>query len=141
MQDVIAEQTADTRMQTWLLGSFAVLALILSSVGLYGVMSYSVTQRTREIGIRMAVGASPADVLRMILVHGLRLTFGGVAFGMLLSLALSRSITGLLFGTSPFDPLVFAAVATLLAAIGSIAYLIPARRATVIDPGQALRAD
>jgi ABC-type antimicrobial peptide transport system permease subunit len=77
----------------------------------------------------------------MILLHGLHLTLGGIAFGMLLSFALSRSITGLLFGTSPFDPLVFAAVATLLAAIATIAYLIPARRATVIDPNQALRAD
>jgi predicted permease len=141
MQDVIGDQTEDTRMQTLLLGSFAVLALLLSSVGLYGVMSYTVTQRTREIGIRMAIGASPRDVLRMILLHGLRLTLGGIAFGMLLSFALSRFITGLLFGTSPFDPLVFAAVATLLAAIATIAYLIPARRATVIDPTQALRAD
>ena len=141
MQDVIADQTADTRMQTLLLGSFAALALILSSVGLYGVMSYTVTQRTREIGIRMAIGASPADVLRMILLHGLRLTLGGIVFGMLLSFALSRSITGLLFGTSPFDPVVFAAVATLLAAIATVAYLIPARRATVIDPMQALRAE
>lgn len=141
MQDVIADQTEDTRMQTLLLSGFAVLALILSSVGLYGVMSYTVTQRTREIGIRMAIGASPRDVLQMILLHGLRLTLGGIAFGMLLSFALSRSITGLLFGTSPFDPLVFAAVATLLAAIATIASLIPARRATVIDPNQALRAD
>jgi len=141
MQDVIADQTEDTRMQTLLLGSFAGLALILSSVGLYGVMSYTVTQRTREIGIRMAIGASPGDVLRMIVLHGLRLTFGGIACGMLLSFALGRSITGLLFGTSPFDPLVFGAVAMLLLAIGTIAYLIPARRATVIDPTQALRAD
>ncbi len=141
MQDVIADQTEDTRMQTLLLSGFAALALILSSVGLYGVMSYTVTQRTREIGIRMAIGASPGDVLRMILLHGLGLTLGGIACGVLLSFALSRSITGLLFGTSPFDPLVFAAVATLLAAIATIAYVIPARRATVIDPTQALRAD
>jgi predicted permease len=141
MQEVIADQTDDTRIQTFLLGGFAVLALILSSVGLYGVMSYTVTQRTREIGIRMAIGASAGDVLRMILLHGLRLTAGGIAVGLLLSFALSRSITSLLFGTSPFDPAVFAIVATLLAAIATIAYLIPARRATIIDPTHALRAD
>ena len=141
MQDVIADQSEDTRMQTLLLGSFALLALILSSVGLYGVMSYTVTQRTREIGLRMAIGAGAGDVLRMILLHGLRLTLGGIAFGLLLSFALSRSIAGLLFGVSPFDPVVFAAVAALLAAIATIAYLIPARRATTIDPTQALRAD
>jgi putative ABC transport system permease protein len=141
MREVIADQTADTRMQTLLLSGFAVIALILSSVGLYGVMSYTVTQRTREIGIRMAIGASGGDVLRMILLHGLRLTVGGIAIGLLLSFALSRSITSLLFGTSPFDPAVFATGAALLAAVATIAYLIPARRATVIDPTQALRAD
>jgi putative ABC transport system permease protein len=141
MQDVIGDQTEDTRMQTLLLGAFAVLALILSAVGLYGVMSYTVTQRTREIGIRMAIGASAGDVLRMILMHGLRLTLGGIAFGLLLSFALSLSITSLLFGTSPFDPVVFLGVATLLAVITTIAFLIPARRATIIDPTQALRAD
>jgi putative ABC transport system permease protein len=141
MREVIADQTADTRMQTLLLSGFAVIALILSSVGLYGVMSYTVTQRTREIGIRMAIGASGGDGLRMILLHGLRLTVGGIAIGLLLSFALSRSITSLLFGTSPFDPAVFATGAALLAAVATIAYLIPARRATVIDPTQALRAD
>jgi len=141
MQDVIGDQTEDTRMQTLLLGAFAVLALILSAVGLYGVMSYTVTQRTREVGIRMAIGASAGDVLRMILMHGLRLTLGGIAFGLLLSFALTLSITSLLFGTSPFDPVVFLGVATLLAVITTIAFLIPARRATIIDPTQALRAD
>jgi predicted permease len=141
MRDVIADQTEDTRMQTLLLGAFAMLALVLSSVGLYGVMSYTVTQRTREIGIRMAIGASAGDVLRMILLNGLRLTVGGIAFGLLLSFALSRSIASLLFGTSPFDPVVFAGVALLLAAITTVAFLIPARRATIIDPTQALRAD
>jgi putative ABC transport system permease protein len=141
MQDVIADQTEDTRMQTLLLGSFAALALILSAVGLYGVMSYTVTQRTREIGIRMAVGASANDVLRMILLHGLRITMGGIVFGLLLSFALSRSLTSLLFGISPFDPAVFAAVATLMVVVATLSYLLPARRATVIDPTQALRAD
>lgn len=141
MRDIIADQTEDTRMQTLLLGSFAVLALILSTVGLYAVMSYAVTQRTREIGIRMAIGASTGDVLRMILLHGLRLTASGIALGLLLSFALSRSIRSLLFGTSPLDPVVLAGVAALLAAIATIAYTIPARRATIIDPTEALRAD
>lgn len=141
MQEVMADQTENTRIQTVLLGSFAALALILSSIGLYGVTSYTVTQRTREIGIRMAIGASPADVLRMILLRGLRLTLAGLACGMLLSFALSRFIAGLLFDSRPFDPLVLAGVTILLAVISAIAYVIPARRATVIDPTRALRAD
>lgn len=139
MEEVIADDTQDARVQTMLLGTFAGLALVLAAVGLYGVMSYTVTQRTREIGIRMAVGAKANDVLRMILFQGLRLMLAGVAGGLLLASALTRSIAGLLFGTSPFDPLTFGCVAALVAAVATAAYGIPALRATYVDPMLALR--
>jgi putative ABC transport system permease protein len=115
---------------------FAALALILAAVGLYGVMSYTVTQRTREIGIRMAVGVKRTDILRMIAWQGLRLTLAGVIAGLLLAASLSRLIAGLLYGVSPLDALTFVGVATLVAAA---AYIFPARRATRIDPMLALR--
>ncbi len=139
MEQVLADDTSDARVQTILLAAFAALALVLAAVGLYGVMSYTVAQRTREIGIRMAVGARGDDVLRMILFQGLRLTLAGVVGGLLLASALSRSMAGLLFGTSPFDPLTFGCVAALLAAVATAAYGIPALRATHVDPMRALR--
>jgi putative ABC transport system permease protein len=139
MEEVIGKDTQDARVQTLLLGVFAVLALVLAAVGLYGVMSYTVTQRTREIGIRMAVGANRTDVLRMILWQGLRLTLAGLVGGLLLASALSRSIESLLYGVSPLDAWTFAGVAALLAVVATAAYLVPVRRATRIDPMLALR--
>lgn len=139
MEEVMERDTQDARSETLLLGAFAGLALVLASVGLYGVMSYSVTQRTREIGIRMAVGAKQTDVLGMIVRHGLWLTFAGVIAGLLLAGALSRSMAGLLFGVSPFDAFTFGGTAFLLALVATAAYTVPARRATKIDPMLALR--
>ncbi len=139
MEEVIASDTQDARVETVLLGAFAALALVLAAVGLYGVMSYTVTQRTREIGIRMAVGANRTDVLGMIVRQGLGLTLVGVIAGLLLAGALSRSIAGLLFGTSPFDAFTFGCTAFLLALVATAAYAVPARRATKIDPMLALR--
>ena len=139
MEEVIGSDTQDAHVETLLLGAFAGLALILAAVGLYGVMSYTVTQRTREIGIRMAIGAKRTDVLGMIVRQGLWLTLTGVIAGSLLAGALSRSMAGLLFGIGPFDPLTFGCMAFLLALVATAAYAIPARRATKIDPMLALR--
>lgn len=139
MEQVIGSDTQDARVETMLLGAFAGLALILAAVGLYGVMSYSVTQRTREIGIRMAVGANRNDVLGMILRQGLWLTVGGLLFGLLLAAALSRSMTGLLFGIGPFDTLTFGCMAFFLSLVAATAYAVPAWRATKVDPMFALR--
>ena len=139
MEELIGSDTQDARSETLLLGAFAGLALVLAAVGLYGVMSYAVTQRTREIGIRMAVGANRTDVLQMIVRQGLWLTFTGVLAGLLLAAALSRSIAGLLFSVSPFDSFTFGCTAFLLALVATAAYTVPARRATKIDPMVALR--
>ncbi len=139
MEEVIGKNTQDARVQTLLLGAFAGLALVLAAVGLFGVMSYTVTQRTREIGIRMAVGAKRTDILRMIAWQGLRLTLAGLLAGLLLAASLSRLIAGLLYGVSPFDALTFVGVAVLLAIVAAASYIFPVRRATRIDPMLALR--
>jgi len=139
MEEVIAGDTRDASMQAFLLGAFALLALVLAAVGLYGVMSYLVTQRTREIGVRMALGAQQSNVLRLIMSQGTRLTLIGMLLGSLAALALTRSMSGLLYGVGPADPLTFASVAALLAIVAMAAYYIPARRATKVDPLLALR--
>jgi putative ABC transport system permease protein len=123
------------------LGVFAALTLSLASVGIYGVMSYLVSQRTREIGVRMALGATTRDVLRMIVEQGLKRVVSGVALGVLGSLLLTLAIASLLFGISSTDPLTFAGVALLLTVIALLACFIPARRAARTDPLIALRRD
>jgi putative ABC transport system permease protein len=123
------------------LGVFAALTLSLASVGIYGVMSYLVSQRTREIGVRMALGATTRDVLRMIVEQGLKRVVSGVALGVLGSLLLTLAIASLLFGISSTDPLTFAGVALLLTVIALLACFIPARRAARTDPMIALRRD
>lgn len=139
MEEVIDGDTQDARVETLLLGAFAGMALVLAAIGLYGVMSYSVTQRTREIGIRMAVGARRIDVLGMIVRQGFWLTFAGVIAGLLLAGALSRSMAGLLFGVGPFDAFTFGCTAFLLALVATAAYTVPAWRATKVDATLALR--
>ena len=139
MEEIIADNIQDATVQTFLLGSFAVLALVLAAVGLYGVMAYLVTQRTREIGIRMAVGAREIDVLRLIMKHGAALTIAGLVIGLFAAIGLTRFLATLLYGVGATDPLTFACVAALLALVAFTAYYIPARRATRVDPMVALR--
>jgi putative ABC transport system permease protein len=127
------------RYPSYLIGSFAVLALVLAMVGLFGQISYNVAQRTREIGIRMALGAAPRDVLRMVLRQGFLLTISGLFVGLLATIGVTRLIGSLLFGVTPTDPLTFAGVALLLVAVAILATLLPAQRATRVDPLVALR--
>lgn len=139
MQDIVAENMTDTTTQTFLLSVFAGLALVLASVGLYGVMSYMVTQRTREIGIRMALGAQRSNALMLVMGYGAKLTSIGLAIGIAAALGLTRLLSTALFGVAATDPLTYIAVAVLLAVVALAACYIPARRATAVDPMVALR--
>jgi putative ABC transport system permease protein len=139
MEQVIAEATQDTGTMTYLLGSFAGLALILAAIGLYSVLAYLVTQRMREIGIRMALGAQQRDVLRLVMVHGSKLTVAGLLLGGASALALTRFLKTMLFGVDAKDPVTFAGVMALLAAVAMAACFVPALRAARVEPMVALR--
>jgi putative ABC transport system permease protein len=139
MTDVISRSVWQPRLYTILFAVFAAVALVLSSVGIYGVISYSVTQRTHEIGIRMALGASARDVLRMVVGQGMILTLVGIALGLLGAFGLTRMMESLLFGVTATDPATFVGVSLLLGCVALLACYIPARRATRVDPMVALR--
>jgi predicted permease len=141
MEQVLSDSTSDRRLDMLLFAMLGGLALALAAVGVYGVVSYSVSERTHEIGVRMAIGARPSDVRRMVLAHGGRLGLAGVALGSALALAGARLIRGLLFDVSPTDPVTFSVVAGGLLAVALLASYVPARRATRVDPVVALRGE
>jgi putative ABC transport system permease protein len=139
MEDNMSATVAQPRFRTWLIAIFAGLAAMLAAVGIYGVMSYSVTQRTSEIGIRVTLGAQPTDVFRIVVGEGLRFALLGVAIGLISGLILTRLLQSFLYGISASDPLTFAAVTILLLGVAAAASYFPARRATRVDPMVALR--
>jgi putative ABC transport system permease protein len=142
MEDVLWRSIARPRFNTLLLTTLAVVALALAVVGIYGVMSYSVSQRTHEIGIRMALGANSGDVLKLVVKHGMKLTLIAVGLGLVISYALTRLLSGWLgwlYQVEPTDPLTFVGVSLLLSAVALLACYIPARRATKLDPMETLR--
>jgi putative ABC transport system permease protein len=139
MAEVLGTETSQRRLGMILLTAFAVLALLLASLGIYGVLAYFVAQHRNEIGVRLALGATPANILLFVLQKGMKLTLLGVAIGLAASFALTRLMTSLLFGVNAVDPLTFAAVPVLLAAVAFLACWIPARRAARVDPVVALR--
>jgi len=141
MEEIVAGSLAPRRFNLLLLGLFAAIALALAGVGIYGVISYAVSQRTREIGVRVALGAGRRDILKLIVGQGLALTLGGVAIGLVASFALTRWMASLLFGVSASDPLTFASVALLLTLVALLACYFPARKAMKVDPMAALRSE
>jgi putative ABC transport system permease protein len=141
MEQRISQSVEQNQFTTMLLTSFSVVALLLASIGIYGVLSYSVTQRSREIGIRMAIGAQRRDVLKMIVAHGMKLTAIGVTLGLIGALCTTRMMSSLLFQVTPTDPAVLAAVVVLVAGIALFASYLPARRASGVDPLVAFRAE
>jgi ABC-type antimicrobial peptide transport system permease subunit len=141
MTDVVGAAMSTPRFTSVLLSIFAVLALTLSAIGIYGVLSYVVSRRTREIGIRVAIGARRMQVIQMVLRSGVTLALAGIAAGVVLALVMTRFLQGLLHGVAPADPATFAAVALALGAVALVASAVPAWRASRVDPVVALKSE
>jgi putative ABC transport system permease protein len=141
MAAALADSISTERLMTWLLLAFAAVALVMAAAGLYGVIAYTVAQRTQEIGVRMALGADPRAVVRLVATEGLQLTAAGMIAGTLAAAAVSRAMRGMLFDVSPADPLTYAAVLLIFAVTACAALIIPARRALNVDPLTSLRAE
>jgi putative ABC transport system permease protein len=139
MEKIVADSIAQPRLSMLLMGLFGALAMILAAVGIYGLLSYAVTQRTQEMGIRMALGAKTTDVLKLILTQGMTLALIGIGIGLIGSFALTRLLAGLLFGVTPTDASTFISVSVVLIGVALFACYLPARRATKVDPLMALR--
>jgi putative ABC transport system permease protein len=141
MDEVAAESIAEPRFRAQLVGVFAMIAVALASAGIFGVLAFSVGRRTREFGIRMALGARWSDIIGLVLKSGLKMVALGVASGLLAALALTSSLASLLYGVRPLDPVTFLATPLLLSAVALTACLVPALRAASLDPGRALHHD
>jgi ABC-type antimicrobial peptide transport system permease subunit len=141
MEEVVGVSVARQRLLSLLLGIFAAVALALAAIGTYGILSYMVTERQREIGIRLALGAGAGRVQRLLLGHGLGIAAVGIGLGILGALGLSRLTASLLFGVSPYDPVTFVVVAVVIAGVAAAACLAPVRRATRVDPLTVIRGE
>jgi putative ABC transport system permease protein len=141
MTQLLSDSVAQPRFRATLVGLFALAALALAATGIYGVIAYLISQRTREMGIRIALGARPTDIFRLIMSEGSKLIATGILLGLLGALALTRFLSGLLFGVSPTDALTFVVIPALLAAVALLACYLPARRATKMDAMAALRCE
>jgi putative ABC transport system permease protein len=139
MDEMVSHSANQPKFNAFLLSLFAAVALLLTAIGLYGVMAYSVVQKTHELGVRMALGADPRDVLRMVLRRAVVLVGVGVAAGIVVGLGVTRLLSGMLYGVHPLDVATFAGVAVVLLAVGLLAGYVPARRASKVDPIVALR--
>ena len=141
LDELIARAVSPQRFNTWLLSTFAISALLLAALGLYGLLASIVAARTREIGVRVALGAQRNDVVRLIASQGIRLIAAGLALGLIAAMLVTRFLQSLLFGVRPLDPLTFASVSAVLLIVGLLATVVPAWRATTIDPVRALRSE
>jgi putative ABC transport system permease protein len=139
MEQMIDERLSPKRLATFMMAGFAVVALVLAGIGLYAVMSYAVSQRTHEIGVRMALGAQPSDIIKLVITHGLILTFTGLAIGLAGALAMTRALAQVLYGVTVTDPLTFVGISLLLGGVAMLACYVPTRRAIRVDPMVALR--
>ena len=140
VEEILSTSLAERRFNTWIVGLFAATALLLAAIGTYGVMAFAVTSRTRELGVRAALGATPVDLIRLVLGQGLLLTLVATAIGLVTAVALTRYMASMLFNVAPRDPITFALVAAILALVATAATLIPARRAMRVNPTEVLRA-
>jgi putative ABC transport system permease protein len=141
LNQVISDSLSERRFSMIVLGAFATVALLLASLGIYGVISYLVGQRTHELGIRVALGAGRNDIIRLVLSHGMKMAIAGVAVGLVAAFGLTRLMSTMLFGVKPTDPVTFGIIALVLMIVALLACYLPARRATKVDPLTALRSE